>query len=212
MLWTFPCCALWLRVASSTSFCARDVHKRFVPLCIGAIPFRIIILLRNERLLIVFLVLPYLSYVAAFITVLYIEYTKKCLLIYSIYLYKLGLGQYIDASRIEKWFSIDSEIFRMHGDSSGIDSELSFEHGAACFRNRRTLLVSKSLHTLEPKIIIYKIRKGWSELQGCSQWAVFTLISCHKSILSRGEITDSAERTSALQRSSSSAFECVDKN
>ncbi len=27
---------------------------------------------------------------------------------------------------------------------------------------------------------------------------MFTLISCHKSILSRGEITDSAERTNAL--------------
>ncbi len=98
--------------------------------------------------------------------------------------------------RFEKWFGIDSEIFRMHRDSSGIDSEFSF--GAACFRNSRTLLVSKSLHILEPKIIIHKFGKGWSDLQESSQWAVFTLISHHKSILSRGEITDSAEHTSAL--------------
>ncbi len=41
--------------------------------------------------------------------------------------YIVGLGQYIDALRIEKLFSIDSEVFRMHRDSSGIDSELSFE-------------------------------------------------------------------------------------
>ncbi len=63
-----------------------------------------------------------------------------------------------------------------------------FWAGTACFRNRCTLLVSKSLHTLEPKIIIHKIRKGWSELQECSQWALFTLISHHKSILSWGKI------------------------
>ncbi len=73
-------------------------------------------------------------------------------------------------------------------------------------QKQSTLLVSKSLHTLEPKIIIHKIRKGWSELQGCSQWAVFTLISCHKSILSRGEITDHAQALFFR------AFECVDKN
>jgi len=40
--------------------------------------------------------------------------------------------------------------------------------------------VSKSLHTLEAIIIIHKIRKGWSESQECSQWAVFTLIWRHK--------------------------------
>ncbi len=47
-------CALCLSVASSASFCARDAHKCLMPLCIGA--FRIIIFLRNERLLISFLV------------------------------------------------------------------------------------------------------------------------------------------------------------
>ncbi len=44
---------------------------------------------------------------------------------------QVGLGQYIDASRIEKWFWIDSEIFWMHRDSSGIDSELSVEQQVA---------------------------------------------------------------------------------
>ncbi len=43
----------WLSVASSASFCTRDVHKCLMPLCIGAFP---IIFLRNERLLIAFLV------------------------------------------------------------------------------------------------------------------------------------------------------------
>ncbi len=33
--------------------------------------------------------------------------------------------------RIEKLFSIDSEIFRMYRDSSGIDSEPSFEQQMA---------------------------------------------------------------------------------
>ena len=56
-------CALWLHDASSASFCTRDAHKRFVPLCMGAV--HIIILLRNERLLIAFFVLSYISYVAA---------------------------------------------------------------------------------------------------------------------------------------------------
>ncbi len=90
----------------------------------------------------------------------------------------------------------DAEIIRMHGDS--FSSRFWTVDGAARFTNSWTLLVSKSLHTLEHKIIIHNIRKGWSELQGCSQWTVFTLIWRHKSILSRGEITDSAERTSAL--------------
>ncbi len=40
-------------VVSSRSFCARDAHKRFVPLCIEA--FRFIIFLHNDRLLIAFL-------------------------------------------------------------------------------------------------------------------------------------------------------------
>ncbi len=73
-----------VRVASSASFCAQDAHKRFLPLCIWAIPFRII-LLCNERLLIVFLVLSYLSYVAAFITVLYIK-KKYFNFIYILYI------------------------------------------------------------------------------------------------------------------------------
>ncbi len=47
-------CTLWLSVASNVSFCTRDVHKCFMPLCIGA--FHIIIFLCNERLLIAFLV------------------------------------------------------------------------------------------------------------------------------------------------------------
>ncbi len=47
-------CALLPSVASSVSFCARDAHKCFMPLCIGAL--RIIIFLRNERLLIAYLV------------------------------------------------------------------------------------------------------------------------------------------------------------
>ncbi len=47
-------CTLWLSVASSAPFCARDAHKFFMPLCIG--DFCIIIFLRNERLLIAFLV------------------------------------------------------------------------------------------------------------------------------------------------------------
>ncbi len=47
-------------------------------------------------------------------------------------MHTVGLGQYIDASRIEKWFSIDSEMFRMHRYSSGIASELSFEHQMRC--------------------------------------------------------------------------------
>ncbi len=47
-------CAQWLSVASSASFCARDAHKCFMSLCIGA--FHIIIFLHNERLLIAFLI------------------------------------------------------------------------------------------------------------------------------------------------------------
>ncbi len=67
-------------------------------------------------------------------------------------------------------------------------SILSLVLNPACFRNSRTLLVSRSLHTLDPEIINHKIRKGWSVSQECSQWTVFTLIWC----------------------SSSSVFECVD--
>ncbi len=40
---------------------------------------------------------------------------------------------------------------------------LSFEQQMAL--HALEMLVSKSLRTLEPKIIIHKIRKGWSELQ-----------------------------------------------
>jgi len=36
----------------SASFCTRDAHKRFVPLCLGTV--HVIILLHNERLLIAF--------------------------------------------------------------------------------------------------------------------------------------------------------------
>ncbi len=49
--------------------------------------------------------------------------------------------------------------------------EFSFEQQMALHASE--IAVSNALHTLEPKIIIRKIRKGWSELQG----AVFTLIS-----------------------------------
>ncbi len=48
-------CVLWLSVASSPPFCARDAHKRFVPLCNGAFH----ILLHNESLIIALLVLSY---------------------------------------------------------------------------------------------------------------------------------------------------------
>ncbi len=54
---------------------------------------------------------------------------------------------------------------------------------------RHTLWFCETPPLVEPKIIIHNIWKGWSELQGYSQWAVFTLISCHIRILSRGEIT-----------------------
>ncbi len=55
---------------------------------------------------------------------------------------------------------------------------------------------------LELEIIIYKVWKSWGELQECSQWAVFTLISLHKS---RGASTFenlhySVECTNALLR------------
>ncbi len=50
-------------MASSTSFSARDAHKRCVPHCIGA--FNIIMQWRNDRLLIALLVLSYQLYVAA---------------------------------------------------------------------------------------------------------------------------------------------------
>ncbi len=49
---------LVLSVASSASFCTRDAHKCFMPLCIGAFHIQI---LRNERLLIAFLV-PLICY------------------------------------------------------------------------------------------------------------------------------------------------------
>ncbi len=70
-------CALWLSVASSTPFCARDAHKCIMLLCIGA--FRIIFL-HNERLLIAFLVcliwhmvLPH--YCAVRLKEMYLNYT-----------------------------------------------------------------------------------------------------------------------------------------
>ncbi len=46
----------------------------------------------------------------------------------------------------------------MHGDSSRVDSELSFEQQMAL--HALEMLVSKSLHTLEPKINIHNVRKG----------------------------------------------------
>ncbi len=85
-----------------------------------------------------------------------------------------------------------SEYITIHRDH--LESILSL-----CFWNNVILLASCSLHTFrEPKIIIHKVRKVWSELQGYSRWAVFTLISYHKSILSRGVITFNC--TSALLR------------
>ncbi len=43
---------------------------------------------------------------------------------------------------------------------SRVDSEHSFEQQMALHALETAVLQSKSLHTLEPKIIIYKIRKG----------------------------------------------------
>ncbi len=56
-------------------------------------------------------------------------------LFFFLYIHSLGLGQHINALRMEKWFNIDSDIFPMHRDSSGIDSELSFEHQMSVERN-----------------------------------------------------------------------------
>ncbi len=69
-------CTLWLSVASSAPFCARDAHKCFMPLCIGA--FCIIIFLRNELIaflvcLICNMVLPH--YCAVHLKEMYFNFT-----------------------------------------------------------------------------------------------------------------------------------------
>ncbi len=78
-------CALWLRVASSVSFCARDAHKFFMPLCIGA--FGIILPMIIKILLIAFLVclicyMVLLHYCAVCLKEMYLHFTAY------IFLYK----------------------------------------------------------------------------------------------------------------------------
>ncbi len=91
----------------------------------------------------------------------------------------------------------------MHRDSSGIDSELSFEQQVALHALETDVLcLFPNPYThLNLKYSFIKLEKVEVNYKGVHS-GLFTLISHHKSILSRGEITDSAERT----------IECADKN
>ncbi len=98
--------ALWLSVASSASFCARDLHKCLMPLCIGAF---CIIFLRNVRLLIGFLVrlicymvLPH--YCAVRLKEMYFNFTAY-IYFYIYYLFSMNVFYNNTKSNISFFFT-----------------------------------------------------------------------------------------------------------